>query len=102
MPRLKKYVGRNDYYVHAAFRKDGRVHNVTYQITPFGLDALFADGVKEDGRIDRALFHYLLSTELIYTGGAGSRGTEDNDLDFALRSSAKKEEPVNAQFSTSC
>ncbi len=77
MARLKKYIDRDGYYIHAAFRRSGRIYNVTYQITESGLDAIIAEKIYDCQRLPDALFHFLISTGRIYTRGAGVEGFEN-------------------------
>ncbi len=77
MATFNRYAGRSDYFVRDAFRTNGKISNVTYQITPKGLDVLLNENVPDGGKIPDDLFRKLKNSDDLYTGNSGATTTDD-------------------------
>ena len=104
--KLLRYADRDDYYVRHTFaKKGGGVINVTYQVTPGGLDRLKKKGVEEGAKIPQNLLKKLKGSGDLYTGGSGAGSGGDAihrcpkcqgafDSENALKRHLKQEHPV--------
>lgn len=77
MARLRKRAGCDDYYVVSAFRREGRLLNVTYQLTPSGIDRLLDVGLKDGDHIPESVFAGVLADGDAFTGKSGVEGVVD-------------------------
>ena len=78
MARLKKYVDRDDYYVHDAVRENRKLKNLTFQVSPRAAQIFERYGVREGERIPNRIYNQLLRSGDLYTGGSGAKARDDH------------------------
>src|SRR6202035_5968312 len=78
MPRLKKRIRSDDYYVHHCFRNNHLLVRVTYQVSSEGTQQLLDAGLRDGDHIPNELFVSLIGSGDLYTGQSGA--PEEFDL----------------------
>ena len=95
MPRFKKVIGEERYYVRTAIAG----HVITYQLTKDGAQELLGIGLRDDSIFGRALLLSLIHSNDAFTHGTGIQPGPENqgqmELDF-------KDDPYHEEDLPTC